>query len=376
LLVEAEAAEKFVEAFQQLTLGRMKAALNSAYRTQLEETTARAKQATKPAATPRMSVKKEAKTPKTPAIDNSQAQAGSLNVWQEIPKLPLFSGLPEKDASFSRWQYEVTCLLKEQQPQNVIRSAIRKSLKSPAADVIRRLGEDCDIDHVLSKFQSLYGTVLAGEAILQKFYGEKQTTQETCAEWSCRLEDYMFEALEQGVVSGDTIKKALCSRFWSGLSDERVKNALRQRDMGFEELVVEARKVEEEYHLVTAEGKLSDTKSAQVKAQHTTSPTNEKLDMLFEKLKQLEIQVTQLSQDKRAWNNAAAQEARCRPPQQQPPQQQQQQQCQPYQQSRPKIQCHKCHLEGHLAFGCRSGQNVTCYKCSSIGHIAASCLNL
>ena len=134
LLVEAEAAEKFIEAFKQLTPGRMKAALNSAYRTQLEETTARAKQATKPAATPRMSVKKEVKTPKTPAIDNSQAQAGSSNVWQEIPKLPLFSGLPEKDASFTRWRYEVTCLLKEQQPQNVIRSAIRKSLKSPAAE--------------------------------------------------------------------------------------------------------------------------------------------------------------------------------------------------------------------------------------------------
>lgn len=353
LLSEEYAERQFLDAYRELTPARKKLALTHLYEDRHKGHVSGGHP--KPPAF----VKDERISPKPVDRKEAEQPGARSHIWQEIPKISVFSGLPGKDASFGRWQYEVMCLIKENNDTSTVRSALRKSLKSPAAEVLRRLGDEVDVAHVLFKFQSLYGTVLSGEALLQKFYGEKQTAKETCAEWSCRLEDYMFEAMEQGAVSPDAITKALPSRFWSGLREERVKNALRNRELSFEELVVEARKVEEEYGIESKSEEATGAKP-KIKAQQVASSTNDKLDFLIDRLVKLETQMAQLTQERK-------QEV-VKPQQSRPVQQ--------VTQHRPLIRCHKCGKVGHLAFGCRDGTDVSCYKCNTAGHIAASCLNV
>ena len=257
-------------------------------------------------------------------------------VWHEVPRLSSFSGFD----GFDRWNYEVMCLIRENHSQSTIMATIRKSLKSPAADVLRRLGDKVTIDQVLSKFQSLYGTILSGDVLLQKFFGEEQREKESCVEWSCRLEHYLFEAIEQGVASKDLAKK-LSSRFWNGLVDERVRNALRHVNLPFEELVVEARRVEEEYG---ARKKMTATENKpRVRAQQVDN----EVDVLLDRLLKLEHEMAEMKAEGSTQNfNLQSQ----------------------------KIACHKCQQVGHLSFGCRD-QSVVCYKCRKAGHIANACLN-
>jgi hypothetical protein len=260
--------------------------------------------------------------------------------WPEATRLCSFSGTTGKDSPFSKWHYEVACLVREQHPEATVLLAIRKSLKSPAADVLRRLGETATLEMVLSKFQCLYGKVLDGDEILKRFYGEKQGVNESCVDWSCRLEEYLFEALEQGAAT-PSLRSKLARRFWDGLTNGHVRNALRHQDLPFDELVIEARKVEEE-------GIAVSTPPARAHAQPvapTKESTNDKLDLLLERLNTLEAKVSGQSSQSRS--SGSSSETR---------------------------KCYKCQQPGHLAFGCRANTDVTCYKCDSRGHIAPACL--
>ena len=78
------------------------------------------------------------------------------DVWREIPKLPIFSGIKDKDTSFGRWRYEVRCLQKNFS-ESLVQSAIHRSLKSPAADVLIHM-EDAGLQDLLYKLEALYGT--------------------------------------------------------------------------------------------------------------------------------------------------------------------------------------------------------------------------
>lgn len=372
-MLQDETENDFLTSFRRLTPARRKSALfklEDEKRSELQH---------------HLQFKRE---PVSPSVTEEAAAArfyqDTHSRYQDVPRLPTFSGEAGKEASYGRWKYDVMCLLKDNYPMTVVKNAVRKSLKSPAAEVLRRLGDD-NVDKMLLKFQSLYGTVLSGETLLQRFYGEKQGDQESCVQWSCRLEDYIYEAMEQGTVSPDTVDKSLSSRFWSGLHDDRIKNALRHREdsHGFTELVMEARQIEEEYGLGQVTEELTAKKSVKVQqvAAHKESTQEDKLDMIVNRLAQLETQLMEL---KLSQSSAAT----CFPATPGLQQLASRQGSAPgeYLQrtsagvnanggDRSATRCLKCQLPGHLTFGCRQGAPVSCYKCGRTGHIAASCLN-
>lgn len=368
LLEENEMEEEFLQSYKKLTPARRKLALS---RLVEERSAVHEDLGTR--------VKEEPVTPVQQREDST-----TMKMYQDVPRLPSFSGEGGKDASYGRWRYEVMCLVKEQYPMSVVKNAIRKSLKSPAAEVLRRLG-DVGVDQMLVKFQSLYGTVFSGEALLQRFYSEKQSSSESSAEWSCRLEDYMYEAIERGVIGPEAAHKSLGSRFWSGLRDDKVKNALRHREdtLSFEELVMEARRVEEEYCQTSEEMKFSKPVKVQQVSASKEASSDDKLDIIIKRLAQVETQISEMKARQGA-GPIQAQGATSSAPVAHPsygygpwpsqPPIQQGQGGMP-RRDRSSMRCLKCELPGHMAFGCRQGKNVTCYNCQREGHISASCLN-
>ena len=268
----------------------------------------------------------------------------------EEPKLPYFSG-SGKECTFGRWKYEVRCLAEQNFSTSTVATAVRRSLRSPAADVLTHLGIGATTEDILKKLSSIYGSVQSGDTLLERFYSEPQGHKEKCAQWSCRLEDLIYQAAAKGAIDRSAVPQQLKKRFWSGLKDKRIKDALRHdvETMTFEELLSEACVLEEEY--TPAEGK-SDAML------HQVTDSDDKMDQLFKQLAKMQSQLDQLQK------------------------QQGQQKQQPKQTPKPEsggdkkvVVCEKCELKGHLAFGCRKGKNVTCYKCNSEGHVVKACRN-
>ena len=269
----------------------------------------------------------------------------------EEPKLPYFSG-SGKECTFGRWKYEVSCLADQNYSASTVATAVRRSLRSPAADVLTHLGIRATTDDILRKLTSIYGSVQSGDTLLERFYSEPQRPKESCAQWSCRLEDLIYQAAAKGAIDRPAVPQQLKKRFWSGLKDKRIKDALRHDVdvMSFEELLSEARVLEEEY---------SPTEEKSDARLHQVTDSDDKMDQLFKQLAKMQTQLDQLQK------------------------QQGQQKQQPKQTSKSEssgcdkkvVICEKCEQGGHLAFGCRRGKNVTCYKCNSEGHIAKACRN-
>ena len=229
------------------------------------------------------------------AADRNPTCCGTTSVQHVLlqePTLSQFSGNPGCDSSFGRWRYEVRCLLVEKvYPSHAIFSAVRKSLKSPAADVLIRLGGNPNIESIIAKLQSLYGSVMSGDSLLEKFYTEPQKDSEGCAQWSNHLEDLIYQAEEKGVVQRPAMPDMLKNRFWSGLYDSRIKSDLRYRldNLTFEQVVSEARTLEQEF------GAAGCPTSSQV-SESTCDPKVEillkRMDQLGKEIKELERQLS------------------------------------------------------------------------------------
>ena len=267
---------------------------------------------------------------------------------QEGPKLPLFCGTRGKDSSFARWKWEVkSCIVSRQYTNQVLLTGVRKSLRSPAADILTHMPATANTEDILAKLECVYGTVMPGQSLLKKIWTEpqKDPKDEDCAQWSLRLEGLCYEAAEKNAITLEAVPGMLTARFWDGLYDERIKNALRPKkdDLTFEVMVKEARMLEEEYQPVT------ESKNSVSHAQVVSDP---RLDLLLKKMEQLEKKIQHVHSSQQSQSKPATQN--------------------------PEVPtCGKCKRKGHIGFGCRQGvPNLNCHRCMEPGHISASCRNV
>lgn len=206
--------------------------------------------------TPKPSVKSEHVPPRPPPptpirkyslIPTDQNGNNSSGNWQR-PRIPTFSGDQKGEATFEVWKYEVRCILREGNfDETIIVQSLRSSLKGQARNLLLTLSEDVTPEQILDKLEGVYGNVYSSEALLQKFYTEKQQPNQTVADYGMKLESLLQSAIERGHVNPESKDDMLRSKFWSGLRDPLLRNATRHKYdciSSFDTLMREVRAIE------------------------------------------------------------------------------------------------------------------------------------
>lgn len=199
-------------------------------------------------------------------------------------RLSQFSGdTPGKaDVTYQQWRLEVRSLLREGFRDEQVVGCIRRNVRGVAAKLLLSMTEDTTSQGILEKFDTVFGEVLLNEATLQKFYRSSQENNETIAVWACKLE----EMLALCSVSAQSKEEMLRNRFFNGLADVNIQNALRHYyDNGamYNQLLVAARRAE-------LERKPKSAKTQQVSEQES-SAVEKKMDLLLKQMKELQERV-------------------------------------------------------------------------------------
>ena len=236
----------------------------------------------------------------------------------QYPRIVLFSGDAGKSdhASYHQWRNEVRCLLTEGHPPTHLLQAIRRSLKGTAAEVLLNLGENATPQNILDKFDVIFGTALSSEALIEDFYTARQKGSEPVVVWGCRLESLLTQARDKGIISGNT-EEMLRTKFWSGIHNIGVKNAIRHRfDAGesFQQLLIAARAVEYEALqnvAVQSSTPVSSTKSSgKVNVQSSSTPDDTKFEKLLKKMEEMTERLKKLETKQTDVNRGASSRSR------------------------------------------------------------------
>jgi hypothetical protein len=223
-----------------------------------------------------------------PMVHNSPFNPGLY----QAPRISSFSGESQKsEVSFELWKSEVISLRDAGYSEASILYAIRRSLKGKAADLVLGMGCSVGINQIFDKLQRIFGTVSTPELLLEHYYNSRQMPGETVATWACRLEDMLRKLQEQGCPIASQVVSMLRSKFWSGLQNQLVKNAIRHlhdTNASYEQLLVAARRAELEVN-----PKVTDPVIARANQSNTQSPSNQ---MLLDAIVKLNKRIDDMSQ--------------------------------------------------------------------------------
>lgn len=245
-------------------------------------------------------------------------------VYSRAPRVSAFTGSTTKgELSFEAWKFEVKCLMQDKAcHKDLLLQSVRRSLKGEASRLAMHLGEDAPLEEILIKLERVYGTVESGTTLLQQFYNSRQEGEESVGAYSCRLEDILNKAIARGAVAREQGDEMLRSKLWTGLKDERIRNATRYKYdcvHDFDVLRAELRAVEQEIREQDkVRGKppktqkmpsatyMPQTLSEPSKASDNGDSIKKTLSELMAKVKALEVKVAQQPDTTRVLNKILA----------------------------------------------------------------------
>lgn len=231
-------------------------------------------------------------------LDDSDEGAGASNTKSEslitaspllTPKIPIFSGDGTKDMAYQQWRYHVKCLLTDpvyEKHSYLIMQGIRQSLRGTAADVALHLGEATTPQEVLQKFDIVFGDVLTSDQLTQQFFVASQGPRETVGAWGCRLQNIVTQIQQQDSNAASYISPFLANKFWDGMSNDKIKEALRPKHESkedFDKMFTSARTLEYEFSLKKPQSLLHQQSNLDASSSQSKTATP---DSLLQKLEQ------------------------------------------------------------------------------------------
>ena len=256
------------------------------------------------------------------------------------PTISPFFGSTTAGTTYDIWRYEVKCLIVQKYTHDIIKEAIRRSLKGEAIHIVKRLGPEATIDDIVERMDSIYGSVEPKEALLGQFYTARQEDHEDVAAWGCRLEDILNKAKQRGKVRDEDANDMLTSKFFEGLRPQLKDISRYKKDtiQDFDAFLKAVRIIEQEHNL------------RPVKQPSTKLSTSEKqrIKQLTARIDQLTAEVKTLKEEKEIQNQNINMY-------------QTHQDVTGYNQSysdrhvyhhKPPIRCWRCNQQGHIARNC------------------------
>ena len=221
-----------------------------------------------------------------------------------IPKVPPFSGENKSgEVTFDVWKYEVKCIIREGNHRtSVVLQAIRNSLRGKARSLLVTLPDNITPTQMIDKLDGVYGNVSDHEALMENFYKQRQEEGESLADFGMRLESVIQIPYERKKISSTARNEMLCSKFFTGIRDPMLQNAVRYKYdtiKDFDTLRKEIRAVEQQtsYSNTTCTG--TDKQKANVNQQNISmQDILKKLDRLSSKVESVESELRMSRQDR------------------------------------------------------------------------------
>ena len=91
--------------------------------------------------------------------------------------------------------------------------SIRNSLRDTPRSILVSLGESASVSEVLDKFNGFYGTVSSSETLLQSFFSDSFTDNESIVAYGQRLEQTIIKAIASGHIDEFAKDTMLRSKF-------------------------------------------------------------------------------------------------------------------------------------------------------------------
>ena len=143
----------------------------------------------------------DVKEPEDPSIDPGHGTSRPITSYH-FPKLSQFHGEGSKgEVSWETFKFEIEALRRERLfSEEQILQGIRRAVKGEAGDIIRRLGPEARIRHIVDKLDSTYGNIETKESILRKFYSCTQQHGQTVTAYASQLEEIFSQAVTLGAM--------------------------------------------------------------------------------------------------------------------------------------------------------------------------------
>ena len=120
---------------------------------------------------------------------------GRSNAIHSI-RVSTFSG-SDRDCSYEQFRYDVNCLINQGAPEGMILTAIKRSIKGQAQDIVLHMGESASVKDILSRFEMMFGDVDPPHILLAQFYAAEQMAGESITNWYTRLQDMASKVMKK-----------------------------------------------------------------------------------------------------------------------------------------------------------------------------------
>ena len=125
------------------------------------------------------------------SIHQTLLKDGALRT--NIPKLSAFSGKRAKgEGSFEQWSYELQTLRKTYS-DSALQEGIQHSLRGVAADTVRNLGPNVQLDTIIKTYTIVYSNVKSFNLLMWDFYHADQEEEESIPSFATRIEGLLSQ---------------------------------------------------------------------------------------------------------------------------------------------------------------------------------------